>query len=174
LVVTQASNGRYRRLLAELQPLGDFRPTKFLGVILGQVENRQEFLEAVRAGRQEASPGFQDLGRVVPVDRVFTFRVDDFLGRVQQAVLPYLDQLAGHRFYVRLERRGHKGEIVSPEAERAIDRFIEENLELSRNPGQIDFTDPDAVVAIETIGDRAGVGLLTRELLTRYDFVRIA
>ena len=29
------------------------------------------------------------------------------------------------------------------------------------------------VVALETVGDRCGVGLLTREVLKRYDFVRV-
>lgn len=173
IVATLASEGRYRQLLAELQGLGDFRRTEFLGVVLGQVENRHHFLEAIRESRRQRFTAFQDLGRVVPVDRVFTFRVDDFLSQLRQAVLPYIDQLGGRRYYVRLERRGHKGEIVSPEAERAIDAFITENLAMRRTPGWIDFAEPEAVVAVETVGDRAGVGLLTRELFDRYDFVRI-
>jgi tRNA(Ser,Leu) C12 N-acetylase TAN1 len=137
------------------------------------VEDRQAFLEAVRGERERRLTAFQDLGRIIPVDRVFLFTPENFLARLQAAVLPYLDLLAGRRFYVRLERRGHKGEIVSPEAERAVDAFIEEQLEARQASGKIDFTEPDAVVAVETIGDRAGVGLLTREVMGRYDFVRV-
>jgi tRNA(Ser,Leu) C12 N-acetylase TAN1 len=72
-------------------------------------------------------------------------------------------RLAGRRFYVRLERRGHKGEILSPEAERTLDAFIKEELMQRGETAEIDFNHPDAIVALETLGDRLGVGLLTRE-----------
>jgi tRNA(Ser,Leu) C12 N-acetylase TAN1 len=74
---------------------------------------------------------------------------------------------------VRLERRGHKGEIVSPEAERALDRFILESLEKRGTSAEVDFAAPDRIVVVETIGDRAGAGLLARETMARYDFVRV-
>lgn len=173
LVATMASDARFRRLVADLKRLGDFRRTEFLGVLVGRVEDRIAFLETLRAEREKRLTAFQDLGRIIPIDRVFVFTPENFVGLLRQSVVPYLDQLAGRRFYVRLERRGHKGEIVSPEAERAVDAFIEENLLLRRAPATIDFENPEAVVAVETIGDRAGIGLLTRETMDRYDFVRI-
>ena len=37
----------------------------------------------------------------------------------------------------------------------------------------VDFRDPDVVFAVERIGDRGGIGLLTRELRERFPFVRI-
>jgi len=173
VVVTKASEGRYRHLLAELSPLGEFRATGFLGVILGEVADRQAFLERLRADRTERLIAFQDLGRVVPVDRVFTFHPEEFLAKAREALRPYLPALAGKRFYVRLERRGLKGRIVSPEAERSLDAFIKEELGRHGEPAEVDFEHPDAVVVVETIGDRCGVGLLTREMLERYDFVRV-
>jgi hypothetical protein len=39
-------------------------------------------------------------------------------------------------------------------------------------PGRIAFTDPDAVVAIDTIDDRAGVSLWTRDDLARHRLLR--
>jgi len=174
LVVTLASDGRYRRLLQELAPHGDFRRTGFLGVAIGQVEQPAAFLETIRQKRQQQLIAFQDLGRVVPLDRVFTFHLEEFAGKAQAAILPYLEELAGRRYYVRLERRGLKGQIVSPEMERALDAFIEESLAAAgRAAAKVDFEHPDAIVAVETIGDRCGVGLLTREMLERYDFVRV-
>lgn len=173
LVATMASEGRFRHLMEELDLYGDFRRTEFLGVILGQVENVQTFLEEVREKRSRQLIAFQDLGRVIPLDQVFTFHADDFVERVCEAIRPYIETLADRRFYVRLERRGFKGRIVSPEAERAIDTFIEEELAGKGKSARIDFEHPDAVVVVETIGDRCGVGLLTRELMERYDFVRV-
>ncbi len=35
------------------------------------------------------------------------------------------------------------------------------------------FEDPDALVAIETVGQRAGVSVWTREELRRYPFIRV-
>ena len=39
-------------------------------------------------------------------------------------------------------------------------------------PGQIGFEDPDAVIDIETVGNRAGISLWTREDLQRFEFLR--
>jgi len=173
VVVTKASDGRYRHLLDELAPLGEFRSTTFLGVILGQVTDRLAFLERLRTERAARLLAFQDLGRVVPVDRVFTFHLEEFLHKAQEALRPYLPELAGKHFYVRLERRGLKGQIVSPEAERSLDAFVKGELEQQGEVAEVDFEHPDAIVVVETIGDRCGVGLLTREMLERYDFVRV-
>lgn len=175
LVVTLASNGRFRHLLQELAPHGEFRKTEFLGVVIGSVDSPATFLETVREKRQKQLIAFQDLGRVVPLDRVFTFHLEAFPEKAKAAVLPYVNGLAGKRYYVRLERRGLKGQIVSPEVERDLDAFIEQTLVTTGNkPAQVDFEHPDAVVVVETIGDRCGVGLLTREMLDRYDFVRVS
>jgi len=173
LVVTLASEGRFRHLMEELEPHGEFRRTEFLGVILGRVEDLRAFLETVRRKRGEQLIAFQDLGRVIPLDGIFTFHAENFIERAREAIRPYLEILADRHFYVRLERRGFKGRIVSPEAERALDAFIEEELAREGKSAQIDFEQPDAVVAVETVGDRCGVGLLTRETMERYDFVRV-
>jgi len=174
VVVTMASNGRFRHLLQELAPHGEFRKTEFLGVIIGRVENPMTFLESIREKRQKQLIAFQDMGRVVPLERVFVFHLEEFLEKTRGAVLPFVDELAGKRYYVRLERRGLKGQIVSPEVERELDAFIEQTLATAgREPARVDFEHPDAVVVVETIGDRCGVGLLTREMLDRYDFVRV-
>lgn len=174
VVVTLASQGRFRHLLRELEPHGEFRRTEFLGVVIGRVENPAVFLETIREKRQQQLIAFQDLGRAVPLDRVFVFHLEEFTERAKTAVFPYVEELAGKRYYVRLERRGLKGQIVSPEVERELDAFIEQTLAAAgREPARVDFEHPDAVVAVETIGDRCGVGLLTREMLERYDFVRV-
>ena len=37
----------------------------------------------------------------------------------------------------------------------------------------IDFKDPDAIVAVELIGDECGVGLITRTMRERFPFVKV-
>ena len=39
-------------------------------------------------------------------------------------------------------------------------------------PSKISFTDPDVVIEIDTIDNRAGLGLWTREELARYHVLR--
>ena len=39
-------------------------------------------------------------------------------------------------------------------------------------PGKISFTDPDVVIAIDTIDNRAGLAMWTREELARYHLLR--
>jgi tRNA(Ser,Leu) C12 N-acetylase TAN1 len=173
LVVTLSADGRYRHLLEELRLYGEFQRTEFLGVVLGRVAEVPSFLELVREKRSRQLIAFQDIGRIIPVEQVFTFQADEFLERVKPFIHPYLSLLAGSRFYVRLERRGLKGQIVSPEAERSLDAFLLEELHRLGTPGRIDFADPEAIVVIETIGDRCGIGLLTRAVMERYDFVRV-
>jgi len=173
VVITMAGSGRFRNLMSELAPHGEFHKTSFLGVILGRVEDIERFLEAVRTERQRSLTAFQDLGRVIPVERTFVFHAEDFLDKAREAVAPYIDDLAEKRFYVRLERRGLKGRIVSPEAERALDLFIEEALASKGRGAKIDFEHPDAVISLETVGDRCGVSLLTADEMKRYDFVRV-
>jgi tRNA(Ser,Leu) C12 N-acetylase TAN1 len=46
-------------------------------------------------------------------------------------------------------------------------------LAAAGTPGSISFDDPDAIVAIESVGQRAGVSLWTREDLRRYPFLRL-
>jgi tRNA(Ser,Leu) C12 N-acetylase TAN1 len=173
VLATLAQNGRYSHLLHELSDFGEFHKTTFHGVILGRVADVDDFLETIRHKREEQLIAFQDLGRIVPLETVFTFELDDFLPRLCQAIRPWLGKLADCRFHVRLERRGLKGEIVSPDVEQALDTYVLEELADLGHSARIDFDDPDMVVAIETIGDRCGVGLITRDLNERFEFVRV-
>ncbi len=173
LVVTLAADGRYQDLLMELSTYGEFHKTGFLGVILGQVADPIAFLDTVRDKREHQLIAFQDLGRIVPLHRCFSFTADTFQAQIREALAPYVDILVGQSFYVRLERRGFKGRIISPEVERLFDTFLLKLIEKSGGRASIDFDDPDIVLAIETIGERCGIGVLTREQRERYAFVRV-
>lgn len=173
LVVTLAADGRFRHLFEELSLYGDFHKTEFLGVILGHVDDPLEFLEFVREKCERQLVAFQDLGRVVPLESCFSFNLDTFENQARDALALYAESLRGQRFYVRLERRGLKGRIISPEVERNLDRFLLELVDETGGSAEISFDDPDMVLAIETIGERCGIGRLTKKLMERYEFVRV-
>ena len=46
-------------------------------------------------------------------------------------------------------------------------------VERAGTPGRISFEDPDAIIAIETIGQRAGMSFWRRADLQRYPFLRV-
>jgi len=173
VLVTMASGGRYRRMLDELAPYGEFHKTEFHGVVLGRVADMDAFLETVRRQRASRVIAFENVGRIVPLEVIFSFDLDAFLPRACQAIRSYLAQLAEKRFHVRLERRGMKGRIVSPDIEQALDAFILDELADLGHGAHVDFEDPDAVLAIETIGTRCGIGFISRELSQRYPFVHV-
>jgi len=173
VLLTMAQDGRYRQMLEELAAHGEFHKTDFHGVALGRVPDVEQFLESIRRQREEKPLAFQDVSRVVPLDKVFSFDLDSFLPKACQAVRPYLPQMCEHRFHVRLERRGLKGEIVSPDIEQALDNFILDELADLGHSGHIDYDKPDAVLAIETVGTRCGIGFITRELSDLYPFVHV-
>lgn len=174
VVVTMANQGQFHRLMDELNASGDFRRTEFFGVILGQVPNVLNFLETLREQRRRRLISFQDVGRVVPLEHTFIFTVESFPELLCKASQSYINVLPNKRFHVRIERRGHKGQIVSPETERTLDAFLIERLVERGQTALVDYEDPDAIIAVETIGDRCGIGLLTRDMMTRYDFVRVS
>jgi len=48
-----------------------------------------------------------------------------------------------------------------------------DELEKAGKKVQITFEDPDSFIIVETAGNRAGVGLITRAMRERYPFIRV-
>ncbi|WP_225073583.1 THUMP domain-containing protein [Desulfuromonas sp. CSMB_57] len=173
VLVTMAQDGRYSHMLAELAPWGEFHKTEFHGVALGRVADPEAFLETIRSRRAESPAAFRNLGRVVPFVRTFVFDLDDFLARACETIRDFLPQLAEQCFHVRLERRGLKGRIVSPDIEQALDTYIIDELADLGHDARVDFDYSDVVIAIETVGTRCGIGFITRDMSERFPFVRV-
>ncbi|NIR30481.1 MAG: hypothetical protein GWN84_14465 [Gammaproteobacteria bacterium] len=158
-------------LLGELAPVSR---TEFYNVLVMKVEDVHAFLEALRRLIDKTPDAHAFLARVVTVTRTFTFQTpEEFETKASDAAAPYVAELAGKRFHVRMRRRGFKGKLSSQHEERFLDEFLLRRLEENGTPGHIDFEDPDAVIAVETLGQRAGLSLWTREDLERYRFVRV-
>jgi tRNA(Ser,Leu) C12 N-acetylase TAN1 len=173
-VLATAFMRKERSLLRFLRAFGDFKGSGFRDVIIGAVEDRDAFLETMEGLRKEYPERVRHLSQIVPIERTFQFVVTDFRQMLKEALAPFLEELeSGCRFYVRVKRRGHKGELSSLEIEKEMSTFIVDALEKAGKKARIKFEDPDKFIIIETIGNRAGVGLITREVREQYPFIRV-
>jgi tRNA(Ser,Leu) C12 N-acetylase TAN1 len=172
-VLATARNHEHGRLARRLKRLGDFRWAAYLGVLIGRVEDHEAFFEQLRRGG-EMKPGFLlPLARLVPIDRTFLFTADTLIPLLKAELLAYADHIGSGSFYVRIERRGHKGEIHSRQIEQELAHALIASLEQHGCTPHVDFHDPDVIIAIEIIGDECGVGIITKSLRERYPFVKV-
>ncbi len=172
-VVVTGHMGQQPRLLRELADLGEFEASGFREVLLGRVPDLHGFLEVLRQRWQEQPFLPQFLSTVTPVTVVFPFTLENLLPRLKEASQAFLPELGHKAFYVRVKRRGHKGEIKSQEVEQELDHFLLETLAAVATPGHIDFTHPDVIFMVELLHNQCGIGLITREMRERYPFIKV-
>ncbi len=171
VVVTFAERtfGEARVLLAKW---GKLQRTQFYNVSVMSVADpdlfREEFAAAVRD-----QPGIlNSVSHVTAFERTFEFSdAADFRCQARAIILEWAPRLAQKSFHVRLHRRGLKGIISTPAEERLLDDALLEALTAAGTPGKICFDDPDAIVLIETVGNRAGLALHTRRDLYQKPFI---
>ena len=173
-VIVSVYDHGYKHARKVLEEFGLVHRTDFYNVLAVQVGDIPAMLEKLK-GRVESDEKVRlSLARVVPVTVGFTFQSpEEFETRAREAVLPWLPELAGKGFHVRMHRRGFKGRLSSHEEERLLAEFLLEQLEEIGEPGQVAFEDPDAIVVIETISQRAGLALYTCEDLIKYPFLKV-
>lgn len=171
-VVVSVQVEGYRGALRLLREWGEVAKTDFFNVLVLRVEDATCFLEGLRQ-RVEDEPGTLNfIGRAVPVTRTFAFRTaEEFELKAREAVLEWAPSLLGKSFHVRMRRRGFKGRLSSQLQEQALADALLEALDRAGSPGRITFRDPDAILAVETVGGRAGLSLWQREDLQRYPFL---
>lgn len=173
-VIVSVYDHGYKHARELLREFGSVSRTDFYNVLAVQVGDVPGMLEKLKERLETDEKTRLCLARVVPVTVGFTFQSpEEFETRVKQAVLPWLPDLAGKGFHVRMHRRGFKGRLSSHEEERLLAEFLLEKLEETGTPGEVAFEDPDAVVVIETISQRAGLALYTREDLIKYPFLKV-
>jgi len=156
-----------------LGDLGEFRTTKFRDVIRGEVEDLKTFLREVEA--RILPPHFLPVKRVVPIDQWFRFSPEKFLDIAKERARRYVKKVKkGESFCVRVERRGMRGVLSSKDLEREIGRYFFELLkeEHGEEP-RVNLTDPDKLIAIEIVGNLAGMSLVSRELREFSRLVRV-
>jgi tRNA(Ser,Leu) C12 N-acetylase TAN1 len=117
-----------------------------------------------------ASPGILNfVSHVAPAQETFDFSTtEEFETRARAIALARVPQLRGKSFHVRLHRRGFKGVLSSHHEEQFLADAL---LAVLQSAGHVAFTDPDAIIQIETIDGRAGMSLRTRDDIRRFPFL---
>lgn len=172
--VITVQDGGYNQALKLLEPFGPVARTDYYNILVMRSGDPLQLLDALIA-KGERAPGIATcLARVVPVTMTFVFQSPaEFEENARQAVTSFLPSLGGKSFHLRMHRRGFKGRLSGMEEEQFLDAYLLQSLEKAGNPGRITFEDPDAVIALETVGQRAGLALWNREELRRYPLLHI-
>ncbi|HXY54215.1 MAG TPA: THUMP domain-containing protein [Nitrospirota bacterium] len=164
----------FRQAINVFGDFGEVKRTDFFNVLLLRARDVNQMLETLRERTLKNPSTLSFLARLIPITHTFTFdSADEFELKAGEILITWTQHLAGKSFYVRIRRRGFKGKISSPGEERLLDVVLLEALKKAGAPGRISFQDPDAIIAIETIGTWAGLTLVMREDLKRYPFIRL-
>jgi tRNA(Ser,Leu) C12 N-acetylase TAN1 len=163
----------FRRAQGLLRQLGEPEKTEFHNVLVMRVDSVAGFLRDFSA-MCAAEPGIlNDISRAVPLTDVFDFdTAEDFETKARNIALSWAPRLRGGAFHVRLHRRGLKEALKTPREERFLDEALLSALDRQGAPGKVRFEDPDFVIDIETVSQRAGMSLWSREDLDKYPFLR--
>jgi tRNA(Ser,Leu) C12 N-acetylase TAN1 len=172
VVVTTHEKG-YVLACEAMAEIGAVSRTEFFNVLVMRVPDPRVLPDRV-ADMLERDPGLlrNALSHVAPLERTFTFQApDEFERKAREAALTFVAALAGRSFHVRLHRRGFKGRLSSPVEERFLDGVLLDATAATGAPARLSFDDPDAVLDLETVGNRGGLALWTREDRARYPFL---
>lgn len=172
-VLLTSQMGQERRLMQEVADYGEFHPSGFRAVIIGRVSDTAEFLEILKH-KWETQPFFPAmLSSATAIQALFPFTLENLTKRLKHEALAFLPAIGENAFYVRVKRRGHKGEISSQEVERALDQFLLAELAAQGRQGRIDFDHPELILFIELLHNQCGLTLITREMKERYPFIKV-
>lgn len=172
VVITLYQTG-FRRAIRALQDIGPVERSPYHNVLVMKVDEPAALLEAVERLTEERPALYDAISRVAPAARSFEFRsAEEFKAQAKSILLEWQPRLAGRTFHVRLHRRGSRRDLPTPEAERFLDDALLDAAMGSGEPSKLSFTDPDLVVTIDTIDDRAGMSLWTRDDLARHRLLR--
>ena len=155
-----------RDLLRQFAEVGR---THYFNVLVAKADDPRQLLETLTdlSSTIPEIPSF--LARVMPLTLTFDFdSPEHFESQARAAVLPWANRLAGRSFHVRVHRRGFKHELPSPKEEQMLAEVLLETMEKAGTRGRISFESPDTIVAVETVDNRAGLSLWTRDELARY------
>ena len=171
IVTTHPAPGSEDHVLQALRLFGEFKPSDFKDVCIGRTEQPLRLLEQISSAMSGGASWAKEIARILPVEKTFRFTPESLTDQLKEITAGFIGRMASGRFYVRLERRGMAGKIVSPEVERVVADHLFDLAEQQGKRLQTDFTDPDYIVLAETLGDQCGVALLDRALLEKYPFV---
>jgi tRNA(Ser,Leu) C12 N-acetylase TAN1 len=173
LIVT-TTEGKYTQALGFLARFGVVKPTSYYNVVMMQVDDLRALMEFLAREWEGQGRRLLLLQRVVPMSQTFNFRDQHVFGiRAAEIAAGWTEQLTGKSFHVRMHRRGFKDQLRSEEEEQFLNAAIVDATAQLGKPAEVSFDNPDAIIAVETIGNQAGMSLWFREDLQRYPFLHI-
>ena len=171
-VVATIHDGGFRRACRLLSLEGDLSRTEFYNIVVMTVPDIDSFLGRLEKLWSESRSFPQVVAHVRPVRETFDFQSpEEFEVEAKELALGLAENLAGKSFHVRIHRRGLKGTLSTKDEERSLADAVLARLSSSGASARVTFDDPDAVLAVDSVGDRAGMTLWTREDLRRYSFL---
>lgn len=175
IITTHEKGYNLSREFIEEMNLGPFERTEFYNVIVMKVDDLQQLLDRMEETlRQSPSVFSYAISRLAPARHAFNFQSpEEFESKAREIVLAWVPGLAGKSFHARLHRRGFKGRLSTSEEERFLDDILLGVLQSAGTPGSLAFDDPDVIIQIETVGNRAGISLWSRDDLARYPFLKV-
>jgi len=172
-VVTVQEDG-YQKARKLLERFGEVGRTEYFNLLVMRVTDHRQLMEQLLGQAVHDAKSVLPLARVIPVVQTFGFHTpEEFEEKARLAVCTWLPALQGKSFHLRMHRRGFKGELSGMEQEQLLDAYLLEALELAGSKGRITFDDPDAIIALETLGGRAGLSFWTRDDLKRYPLLHL-
>ena len=173
-VVATTYSGSYSEAKRLLRRYGEVADTEYFNVLVLTVPDVWVFLQELEDLTRRDMTLLNAASRIIPALQSFDFQspqeFEEKASRVLDALIP---QLKGSSFHVRMHRRGFKGRLSSQEEERFLDRHVLSRLEEAHSPGRVTFDDPDVIITVETVGQRAGVACWNRKERERFPFLNL-
>jgi tRNA(Ser,Leu) C12 N-acetylase TAN1 len=166
-VLVICERGAERFVLEEIKDMGSFDGTGFREVLIGEVEDLEDFLTTL-----EDKP-FIHVSRVIPYEESFHFKPETLVEILKEKMKKYADRIGvGETFCVRMERRGLKGRLSSKEVEREVGGYLWNLLKEEGKEPKVDLEKPDKTVVIQTLGNLCLLGLVNKEFKQKHFLVR--
>lgn len=172
-VLATAQEGAARDLKRLLKRFGKFRASGFRNVLIGEIADFPEFCGALAVEIERRPYARAWLGKVRPVQQTLPVDVANFATDVEAALAQMVDAIGSRTFHVRVERRGHKGILSTRDLELRFGDYLWGVLEERGFQPSVNFGDPEVVVAVEIVGDAAGISLIYREFRQAFAFVKL-
>jgi len=172
-VLVTAQEGAARDLKRLVKDYGVFRWSDFRNVLLGWVSDTGVFFATLAEILEKKPFAHNWLGKAVPIDVTLPVCVDSFAQDVENQLSGLLEQLNGKSFYVRVERRGHKGQLHTHELEQELGDYLWDQLQGRDHHPTVSFKDPDVVIIVEIAGQTAGIGVIPRQLREEFSFIKL-
>lgn len=174
VIVTVNDSCGYRHARQGLRQFGTIESTEFHNVLVMRVPDVFVLLTSLAELMREDMSLFNDISRLMPAHVTFDFGTkDEFETNALTAILGWADRMAGQTFHIRFHRRGLGDQLRSLSEEKLLDTALLNRLAEIGKPGRIDFADPNYVIDIETVANRAGLSIWARDDLRRYPFLRV-